>query len=66
MDTRTRGEECVAVAQELGEAYADAWISCDQAFRDTWLATNLIGGTEEDLERAEAQASPAGSQRHLT
>ena len=66
MVTRTRCEECVAVAQELGEAYADAWISCDQAFREAWLATyNLIGGTEEDLERAEALASPAGSQRHL-
>jgi hypothetical protein len=39
----------VAIAQELGEAYADAWISCDQAFRDAWLATcNLIGRTEED------------------
>jgi len=66
MDTRARCEECVAIAQEFGEAYADAWISGDQAFRDAWLATyNLIGGTEEDAERAEALASPAGSPRPL-
>ena len=42
-------KKCVAIAQELGEDYADAWISCDQALRDAWLATcNLIGRTEED------------------
>jgi len=48
-------EECKAIAQELSEAYADAWASSDQASRDAWTATyRLIGGTEEDAERAEA------------
>ena len=66
MNTRARYAECLAIAQELGEAYADAWIQSDQAFRDAWLATyNLIGGTEEDALRAEALASPAGSRRHI-
>jgi len=27
-------EECEAIAQELGEAYADAWTSSDQPSRD--------------------------------
>jgi len=57
-------EECEAIARELGKAYADAWTSCDQASRDAWTATySLIGGTEEDAERAEALV-PAARFRH--
>ena len=47
-------EECRAIAQDLRDAYADAWASSDQAVRDAWLATRrMIGGTEEDAQRAE-------------
>jgi hypothetical protein len=48
-------DECEAIAQELREAYADAWIYSDQASRDALAAIhNMMGGTEEDAERAEA------------
>jgi hypothetical protein len=54
MNNRSSCEECQAIARELGEAYAEAWNSADQASRDAWAATyNLIGGTENDAERAE-------------
>jgi hypothetical protein len=47
-------DECRAIAQDLRDAYADAWASSDQAVRDAWLATRkMIGGTEEDAQRAE-------------
>jgi hypothetical protein len=47
-------EECRAIAQDLRDAYADAWASSDQPVRDAWLATRqMIGGTEEDAQRAE-------------
>jgi cytosine/adenosine deaminase-related metal-dependent hydrolase len=47
-------EECRALAQELRDAYEDAWASSDQPTRDAWRATyKMIGGTEEDVQRAE-------------
>jgi len=47
-------EECVKIAQELNEALADLWLSADQNFRDAWRASiKLMGGTEEDMQRAE-------------
>jgi len=52
MATSNDCDECRALAQDLREAYADA--SSDQAVRDAWLATQkMIGGTEEDAQRAE-------------
>ena len=57
MDNRAACQECLAIARELDEVYADAWISGDQAFREAWIATyQLIGGTEEDFTRAEEMA----------
>jgi hypothetical protein len=45
-------DECRALAQDLRDAYADA--CSDPAVRDAWLATyKMIGGTEEDAQRAE-------------
>jgi hypothetical protein len=45
---------CRALAQEIRDAYADLWAPSDQAVRDAWLATHkMIGGTEEDAQRAE-------------
>jgi len=45
-------DECRALAQDLRDAYADA--SSNPAVRDAWLATHkMIGGTEEDAQRAE-------------
>jgi hypothetical protein len=47
-------DECRAIAQDLRDAYADVWASSGQAVRDAWLATHkMIGGTEEDAQRAE-------------
>lgn len=47
-------EECVAIARELDEALAELWLSSDQSFRDAWSASiKLMGGTEEDMQRAE-------------
>jgi hypothetical protein len=47
-------EECVKIAQELNEAFAELWLSADQNFRDAWRASiKLMGGTEEDMQRAE-------------
>jgi hypothetical protein len=47
-------DECKAIAQELREAYAEAWDSSDQVSKDAWLATyQMIGGTEDDATRAE-------------
>jgi hypothetical protein len=55
MNPRASCDECEAIEQELREAYADAWISSDQASRDALAAIHkLMGGTEEDAERAEA------------
>ena len=60
MNNRASCHECEAIARELGEAYAEAWISCDQASRDAWVAMyQLVGGTEEDLLRAEELISHA-------
>ncbi len=48
-------DECEAIAQELSEAYGDAWLSGDKTFREGWVATyKMIGGTENDLAHAEA------------
>jgi len=47
-------EECESIGRELREAYAEAWLSSDQATRDALIAVrNIIGGTDEDVERAE-------------
>jgi hypothetical protein len=54
MATSNECEVCRALAQDLRDAYADVWASSDQAVRDAWLATHkMIGGTEEDAQRAE-------------
>jgi hypothetical protein len=38
-------EECETIAKELGEAYADAWASCDQKTKEAWVAVyKMIGG----------------------
>ena len=51
-------DECRALAQNLRDAYADALASSDQV-RDGWLATHkMIGGTEEDAQRAEELLKP--------
>lgn len=44
-------DECRKIRLELREAWMDAWLSADKEFRSAWLA--LLGGTEEDAERAE-------------
>jgi len=50
-------DECRALAQDLRDAYADA--SSDPAVRNAWLATQkMIGGTEEDAQRAEQLLKP--------
>jgi hypothetical protein len=54
MATSNECDACRALAQDLRDAYADFWASSDQAVRDAWLATHrMIGGTEEDAQRAE-------------
>jgi len=46
-------DECQALRRELAEAYAEALESFDQPTNDAWEAMQrLIGGTEEDAERA--------------
>jgi hypothetical protein len=46
-------DECQALHRELAEAYAEAWASSDERTRDAWDAVyKMIGGTEEDVERA--------------
>ena len=60
INNRVTCKECEAIALELREAYADAWISSDQGSRDAWIATyKLVGGTEEDAVRAEELVSSA-------
>jgi len=50
----TTCQECHSIAEELAAAYADLWASSDQAFKEAWIATyKMIGGTEDDAERAE-------------
>src|ERR1700743_387246 len=57
-------EECAAMPQELTETYEESWFASDQPFRDAWLArNNLIGGTEDDVLRAEALFPKARSHR---
>jgi hypothetical protein len=54
MNNLTACNECTAIAQELREAYADAWDSSAQTSKDAWVATyEMIGGTEDDATRAE-------------
>jgi hypothetical protein len=54
MATSDDCDVCRALAQEIRDAYADLWASSDQAVRDARLATHkMIGGTEEDAQRAE-------------
>jgi hypothetical protein len=46
--------ECEAIAKELSEVYADAWASSDEETKEAWLAVyGMIGGTEDDAEKAE-------------
>jgi hypothetical protein len=46
--------ECQAIAVQLRDAYFDAWASADRKTQDAWLAAHkLMGGTEDDAERAE-------------
>jgi len=53
-------KECEAIALELREACADAWISSDEESREAWIATyKLIGGTEDDAVRAEELVAAA-------
>jgi len=55
MGSHTTCDECQAITRELREAYADAWTSSDRASRDALAAIHkMMGGTEEDAERAEA------------
>jgi hypothetical protein len=44
-------DECRKIKLELREAWIDAWLETDPGFRAAWLG--LLGGTEEDAERAE-------------
>jgi len=54
-------EECRAIALEIAAARADAWDSADQRTKDAWDAVyRLIGGTEEDVDRAQ-RLSPYSS-----
>ena len=47
--------ECEAIALEINDAFREAWASKDQRFREACAsAYHLLGGTEEELERAEA------------
>jgi hypothetical protein len=47
-------DECQAIRRELTEAYAEEWASSDKSTRDAWDAVyKMIGGTQEDAERAE-------------
>jgi hypothetical protein len=53
MKTQRCGE-CYAIAREIADAYAEAWLSADDKFKAAWIARNrLIGGTEDDFLRAE-------------
>jgi len=53
MENDARCQDCDAIAQELGEAYVEAFILADEATRDARLAIyEMIGGTEEDATRA--------------
>ena len=46
--------ECREIADEIIRSYEEAWGSADQSLLDAWEArNNLIGGTEEDVLRAE-------------
>ena len=59
--------ECRAIAQEILDAYREAWDLGSEAFREAWAARNrLIGGTEQDVFRAEeafAKVQPSSSAR---
>ena len=58
----TECKECRAIAREVAEAMADAWISSDEQTQKAWLAVRkMIGGTEEDAERAEELAGKFSS-----
>jgi hypothetical protein len=53
-------DECVSIRQELAEAYAKEWAAADRATRDAWSAVwGMIGGSEEDAERAEELSARA-------
>lgn len=46
--------ECREIAAEIIHSYQETWASADQSLREAWEARNkLIGGTEEDVLRAE-------------
>lgn len=51
--------ECCEIAEEVQTAYAEAWASATPELRRAWQAVyRMIGGTEEDFERAEALLRP--------
>lgn len=57
MGDRVFCRECEAIAEELAQAYADAWASSDPETKTAWIAVQrMIGGTEQDVERAEELA----------
>jgi hypothetical protein len=59
---KTPCEECVNIAHELNEAFVELWLSADQNFRDAWRASiKLMGGTEEDMQRAEEYSPGLGT-----
>jgi hypothetical protein len=46
--------DCITIAHELREAYAEVWESDNGRLRAAWMATcKMIGGDERDVERAE-------------
>jgi hypothetical protein len=46
--------DCLTIARELREAYAEVWESDNGGLRAAWMATcRIIGGDEGDVERAE-------------
>ena len=60
-------DECEAIAREVASAYAEAWASSDQNTKDAWTAVyKLIGGTEQDAEKAEELTTRARFRDPLT
>jgi hypothetical protein len=47
-------QECRAIAHDIRNAYLETWLTAGPEFRDAWLAASkLMGGTEDDVLRAE-------------
>jgi hypothetical protein len=46
--------DCITIARELREAYAEVWEPGNGRLRAAWMAIcRMIGGDEGDVERAE-------------